>query len=187
MRVALILLALAGCSDGGGGSPDLGAVADLSTPLPTIPPALALPAAGQTLLLHALGRGVQIYTCSSTTDADAGVSYGFVFTAPDAMLLDEQMNVIGHHSAGPTWALTDGSQITGSVLAKLASPDPTAIPWLLLKGASNNGTGKLAPAAYVHRLNTQGGVGPTMGCDATTVGTQARVQYSADYYFWGPG
>jgi hypothetical protein len=184
MRLALIVFALSGCSNGSS-PPDLGEAIDMSIPLPTIPSALALPESGQSLLLHAIGRGVQIYTCSSATSGDGGATYSYVFSAPDAMLLDAQMNVIGHHSAGPTWALTDGSNVVGMVLAKMAAPDPTAIPWLLLKVATNNGVGQLAHAKYVHRLHTQGGLAPTVGCDAGSVGAQARVDYSADYYFWG--
>src|SRR5262249_49849243 len=163
---------------------DLSAGPDLAIPLPTIPSALALPESGQQLLLHAIGKGVQIYTCTASTDVDGGVGgYAWVFTAPDAMLLDEQMNSIGHHYAGPTWDLTDGSHIVGSVLVKSAAPSPTAIPWLLLKVVTNGGTGKLATAKYVHRLNTAGGVAPAAGCDAGSAGTQARIDYNADYYF----
>ncbi len=195
MRITMILmLALAGCGgdgvpDGGaadlGASADLAAAADLAIPLPSVPAALALPEANQQLLLHAIGKGVQIYTCTAST-GDGGVGYAWVFTAPDAMLLDEQMSAIGHHYAGPTWDLTDGSHIVGSVLAKAAAPSPTAIPWLLLKVVTNGGAGKLATAKYVHRLHTAGGIAPSSGCDAASAGTQARVDYTADYYFWGP-
>jgi uncharacterized protein DUF3455 len=196
MRITMIfLLAVAGCGgdDTAGEGGDLGAPADLSgaadmaIPLPAIPSALALPEAGQQLLLHAIGKGVQIYTCMPSTDADGGVGgYAWVFSAPDAMLLDEQMSTIGHHYVGPTWDLTDGSHIVGSTLAKAAAPSATAIPWLLLKVVTNGGAGKLAAAKYVHRLNTAGGVAPSTGCDAGSAGTQARVDYTADYYFWGP-
>jgi hypothetical protein len=190
MRISLTMLALAsvGCSDGGsGGAADLAAAADLAIPIPSFPSSLA-PPAGQSILLHAIGKGAQIYACSSgSSGADAGTSYAFVFVAPDASLFDEQMNVIGHHSAGPTWMLNDGSQIVGTVLSKAPGPDPTAaIPWLLLTVSSNVGAGKLASAAYVQRLDTHGGVAPTTGCDTSTVGIQARVDYTADYYFWGP-
>lgn len=33
-------------------------------------------------------------------------------------------------------------------------------------------------------LNTAGGEAPATGCDATTVDTETRVPYSADYYFY---
>ena len=33
-------------------------------------------------------------------------------------------------------------------------------------------------------INTMGGKAPTTGCDSTTVTTELRVDYSADYYFY---
>ena len=157
---------------------------ELTVGSPTIPPPLALPQTGASLLLHAIGRGVQIYTCSAST-IGGNTSYAFALTAPDATLYDEQMHAIGKHSAGPTWTLTDGSNVVGALQAKSPSPTPAAVPWLLLKVASNNGAGRLARATFVHRLNTSGGLAPASGCDAGTVGKQARVDYTADYYFWG--
>ena len=44
--------------------------------------------------------------------------------------------------------------------------------------------GEFSDIAVVQRLNTAGGKAPTTGCDATTVDTQTRVPYSADYYFY---
>lgn len=40
-------------------------------------------------------------------------------------------------------------------------------------------------ARFIHRVNTAGGVAPTTGCDAANVGATRRVNYTADYYFWG--
>ena len=68
--------------------------------------------------------------------------------------------------------------------AKVPSPDPTAIPWLLLSAVSTGGPGKLADVTSIQRLNTSGGVAPATGCDAGHVGTNARVPYSADYLFY---
>jgi hypothetical protein len=71
--------------------------------------------------------------------------------------------------------------------------DPTAIPWLRLKttsAAAGPGGDRLARTTCIQRVNTGGGVAPTSGCDASTVGKEARVGYTADYYFGkatGPG
>jgi hypothetical protein len=191
MRIAMIVVLVAGCGgadDGApdfGGSGDLSAIADLAIPLPTIPSALALPESGQSLLLHAAAHGTQDYACMASSGTDGGVGYAFVFTAPDAVLSDEQLTVIGHHYAGPTWELTDGSKVVGMVSARSNAPEAGAIPWLLLTVTSNSGVGTLAHAKYVHRLATHGGVAPATGCDAGSLGTQVRIDYTADYYFWG--
>ena len=36
----------------------------------------------------------------------------------------------------------------------------------------------------IQRVNTRGGAAPVGGCDETHVGTEARVDFSADYYFY---
>jgi hypothetical protein len=36
----------------------------------------------------------------------------------------------------------------------------------------------------IQRVNTTGGLAPTSGCGATTVGAVADVPYTADYYFY---
>ena len=38
----------------------------------------------------------------------------------------------------------------------------------------------------IQRLNTKGGRAPTTGCDAQHQGEMARVNYTADYYFYAP-
>ena len=45
------------------------------------------------------------------------------------------------------------------------------------------GSGELAGARFVQRVNTSGGVGPTGACP--TAGTERRVDYTADYIFYG--
>jgi hypothetical protein len=62
--------------------------------------------------------------------------------------------------------------------------DPTAIPWLLLQAASHVGDGRMSSVTYIQRFDTVGGIAPAGGCDATTVGTVARVDYTATYYFY---
>jgi hypothetical protein len=36
----------------------------------------------------------------------------------------------------------------------------------------------------IQRVNTVGGSAPANGCDAATVGQEARVHYTADYRFF---
>jgi hypothetical protein len=143
-----------------------------------IPPQLRAPE-GAKLLLHAIGKGDQIYTCKKQ---DAG--YAWTLKAPEAQLFDEKGHVIGRHFGGPSWRLSDDSQVTGKVVARADSPENDAIPWLLLTAADHSGTGLMSNVASIQRLNTRGGKAPADGCDPAHDGTESRVSYSADYYFY---
>jgi hypothetical protein len=149
---------------------------------PTLPsPTLAVPA-GNRLAFHYDAVGVQIYGCTATVTATATV-YGWVFQAPEATLYGKHDRVKGKHYVGPTWESTDGSTVVGTKLAAFTA-DPTAIPELLLQGVSHTGDGRMSDVTYIQRLDTVAGLAPTTGCDATTVGTTARVDYTATYFFY---
>lgn len=127
------------------------------------------------LLLEAKGDGVQIYTCTST-----GTGGKWTLKAPDAKLLDAQGKVIGTHFAGPTWKLTDGSEVKGKAIANQPSPDPSSVPWLLLQAVPGSGAGAFAAVTYIRRTETHGGAAPK---DACTTG-ETRVPYTATYSFY---
>ena len=162
---------------------------DAGSPPPPLPATLELPEAGLSVLLRAAAQGDQIYRCAATAPdggvGDAGTAYQWAFVAPEATLRDSAGATIGTHFAGPTWRGTDGNQVVGAVAARADAPVAGAIPWLLLRATSNAGAGPFARARFVHRVATTDGVAPTASCDATSVGTERRVAYTADYYFWG--
>jgi hypothetical protein len=137
------------------------------------------PPQGSTLLLEVVADGVQIYTCEAK-----GSLFQWAFKAPEANLFDKQGRQIGTHFAGPTWKMTDGSEIVGEVLAKVDAPQRDAIQWLLLRAKSHQGQGVLDEAAFIRRIDTKGGVTPTAGCDASHLSEQARMRYSAIYQFF---
>jgi len=161
---------------------------------PVVDPPIALPDGGGGVLIHAIGTGTQDYACTAVT-VDGGTSYSWVFTGPEADLADCAMNTIGKHFASdggpgaPEWmTLHDGTYVIGKKLAA-DTPDGggSAIPWLLLEATEHGGgTGPLSLVDYVQRVRTAGGLAPSTGCDATTVGTTSNVAYTADYYFFGP-
>ena len=138
------------------------------------------PPAGAPLLLEVLADGVQIYACEAKEKGPE-----WVFKAPEANLFDAQGRQIGTHFAGPGWKLADGSEVTGAVIAKAEAPVPGAVPWLLLEAKSHAGSGSLAAAATIRRADTKGGAAPATGCDASRLGEQARMRYSATYQFFG--
>jgi Protein of unknown function (DUF3455) len=132
------------------------------------------------LLVEVQADGVQVYACETT---DKGPEW--VFKAPEANLFDADGRQIGTHFAGPSWKLVDGSEITGAVVAKADAPVSGSIPWLLLQVKTKKGSGRLAAVTTIRRADTKGGAPPATGCDASHVGEQVRMRYSANYQFFG--
>jgi hypothetical protein len=147
---------------------------------PTVPAEIAIPA-GNTLFMEVFADGVQIYTCKAKDD---GTGYEWAFKAPEATLYDSSMNVIGTHGEGPFWEASDGSRVEGKVEARVPSSDPAAIPWLLLATTSTGTEGMFASTTFIHRLETVAGIAPTNGCDEAAIGTEARIPYTATYYYY---
>ena len=139
---------------------------------------------GQTVVLKALGKGVQIYACKATA-ADPG-KFEWSFKEPEADLTNKKGKKIGKHYGGPTWEASDGSRVVGEVLKKADAPRTGAVPWLLLKAKTNEGNGTFARVTYIQRVDTDGGVAPSAGCDQAHINTEARIDYEANYYFYGP-
>jgi hypothetical protein len=146
------------------------------SPRAVVPPALAVPA-GHRLAFELRAEGVQVYACAA---GQGGLAW--VFQSPEATLTETDGRAAGRHFAGPTWEAPDGSRVVGAKAAA-ATPDPSAIPWLLLRASSNAGAGRMAEVAWVQRIETQGGL-PPAGCDAGQVGAVARVPYRATYAFY---
>jgi hypothetical protein len=143
---------------------------------------LVPPPADAVLLLELAADGVQIYACE-TKDGRAE----WAFKAPEAMLFDRQGRQVGTHFGGPTWKLDDGSAVAGEVMARADAPEGGAIPWLLLRAKSHEGSGALSRVAYIRRADTKSGAAPKGGCDAGHVSQQARMRYSAIYQFFSAG
>jgi Protein of unknown function (DUF3455) len=124
--------------------------------------------------VHAYAKGVQIYRWNGTA---------WVFVAPSAELYADAggHGQIGTHYAGPTWESVSGSKVVGAVIDRCA-PSPNAIPWLKLGAVSASGPGIFSRIAFIQRVNTVGGTAPTTG--GTVVGEEARVPYTAEYYFY---
>ncbi len=146
-----------------------------------VPPKLAV-SAGLELVLSAQGVGSQIYTCKAAADG----AFSWSLKAPDAELRGRDSKLIGHHFAGPTWKLTDASEVTGKAAAHVDSPDADSIPWLLVNVVSHAGKGLLAKVTTIQRLHTRGGKPPAAGCDDSHKDAETKSSYAADYYFYAP-
>jgi len=125
---------------------------------------------------------VQIYDCKPNKDDPA--RFEWVFRAPEAELFDAAGKNIGKHYAGPTWESNDGSKVVGEVKARDNSPDPNAIPWLLLSAKSTSGNGVFSQTQSIQRVHTAGGNAPAAGCSQAQAGKELRVPYKAMYYFY---
>jgi hypothetical protein len=119
---------------------------------PMVPSDIRVPE-GNNVHFHGFAEGVQIYTWN-------GDSWGT--SVPEAVLFDDDGNVVAIHYAGPTWESNSGSKVVGAVVPPRVTVDPAAIPWLLLSAAHTEGPGILAATTYIHRVNTVGGLPPSM-------------------------
>jgi len=129
---------------------------------------------GSTLAFHAYARGSQIYRWSGSA---------WTFVAPDAELFADAggRGKIGTHYAGPTWESVSGSTVVGAVQER-CTPNPSAIPWLLLGAQTAKGPGIFHGVIAIQRLNTVGGNAPTS--PGTVIGEIEKVPYSAEYFFY---
>jgi hypothetical protein len=162
---------------------------DLSIKPPDVPGIIQVPAGNQ-LFRAAHAVGTQDYVCLST--GWASPAYGpqaTLFNEDNEQILTHFLSAypVGSATFFPTWQDSRDTSTVWASAVKDASytPDPTAIAWLLLKvvGKAVGPTGgdKMMSTTYIQRLNTTGGLKPTLPC---TEGDRALVPYTADYFFY---
>jgi hypothetical protein len=141
---------------------------------PEVPVVIKAPE-GNKVLFHVYAEGVQIYSWNGSA---------WVFLAPEATLFADLggKGAVGIHYAGPTWESASGSKVVGARDASAPSPNATSIPLLLLHAVTAEGPGIFARTTYIQRVNTLGGVAPSG--PGASVGEQARVPYTAEYFFY---
>jgi len=149
---------------------------------PDVPDAIKAPA-GEELVLQARASGAQIYACRQGTEG----KIQWILAGPEAQLHDQKGSVIGRHYAGPTWKLSDGSEVRGKAIAQVDSPDADSIPWLLVTATSHSGNGALTRVTSIQRIHTRGGQAPSVSaCNPSRLDSEVRSNYTADYYFYAP-
>jgi hypothetical protein len=129
---------------------------------------------GNRVSSHVYALGVQIYRWT-------GSSWAFV--GPEAALFADPgfHGQVGIHYEGPTWEANDGSQVVAARQAG-CTPFLGAIPWLRLEATSTSDHGVFGRVTYIQRVNTIGGTAPAEA--GAFVGEEARVPYTAEYYFY---
>lgn len=148
---------------------------------PQVPENLKVPVT-EVVLLKAVGKGTQIHVCSAKPGDES--QFAWVLDRPQADLADEKGDVIGKHYKGPIWEAADGSKVTGQVQQRANAPNGNAVPWLLLKAASHEGSGTFARVTYIQRVDTITGLAPLTGCDKAHAGDEASADYQATYFFY---
>src|SRR6516164_9830384 len=115
--------------------PVLAVAALLASPaVAQVPAAIAAPGEAVVATFHA--EGAQVYDCK----ADANGKLAWQFREPIATLLRDG-STAGRHYAGPNWEASDGSAVTGKVIANVPGSTPRDIPWLKLDVIARHGTG----------------------------------------------
>ena len=145
---------------------------------PAVPPRLQ-PSAGEEAAFALSATGVHVYECRPTGNG----RFMWTFTNPDATLTDGAVSRAVQRAPN-SFESSDDRSSTTSVVRSSASAGADNLPWLLLAARSPSGAGLFSGVTSVQRVNTSGGVAPRDGCDASTAGTQTRVAFSADYYFY---
>jgi uncharacterized protein DUF3455 len=149
---------------------------------PDVPDAITIPE-GLEPVLFVRAKGSQVYTCQAGTDG----KFAWILKGPEAELKDRKDKVIGEQSAGPTWKLKDGSEVTGKEVAHVDSLDPDSVPWLLVDVINNSKKGALADVTKIQRVHTHGGKpGDQDACDESHKDAEAKSSFTADYYFFAP-
>lgn len=139
---------------------------------PDVPVEIQAPE-GHKVHFRGYAEGVQIYTWNGTT---------WGASVPEAVLFDDEDQIVAIHYGGPAWESNSGSLVMGAVARPRVTVDPDAIPWLLLSATYNAGPGLFAATTYIQRVNTTGGKAPSV--PGEFVGQSARMPYTADYYFF---
>ena len=150
--------------------------------------------------LRGRGVGTQNYECQPVNSLGR---VGWVLFTPQATLFDDQDEQLITHFFSPN-PIENGivrvawqdSRDTSSVWGRIveSSDDPNfvnagAIPWLKIErvGAQAGPTGgdTLSRTTFIQRLNTEGGLAPSTGCERPTdIGKKQFVPYAADYFFY---
>jgi Protein of unknown function (DUF3455) len=166
---------------------------------PPVPANIQVPT-GNKAFLVGHGVGTQNYVC-----LPSGTGFKFALFTPQATLFnDADKEIITHYfSPNPveggairaTWQNSrDASIVWGKVQPGDSSSDsafvaPGAVAWLkvTVAGTDEGPTGgdTLTRTTFIQRLNTAGGLAPSVGCSSVAnVGSEAFVPYTADYFFY---
>ncbi|HUP31196.1 MAG TPA: DUF3455 domain-containing protein [Usitatibacter sp.] len=122
--------------------------------------------------------GTHVYECRAGRGG-----YAWTFLNPDATLFDGTRS-IGTHSTVGSWESSSDRSSTSGRVAATQPAGPGNLPWALYRTQSTTGAGLFNGVTSVQRVNTIGGAAPATGCTDTSLGTETRVAFTADFYFY---
>jgi len=143
------------------------------------------PSADEVAAFRLRASGVQVYECRALlTNPDR---FAWQFVAPDVTLTDPTTggDTAVLRSVDLWNSLTDRSSVS-AVLRATQSAGTTNLPWTYMRAIPASPDGMFAGVTSIQRVNTSGGAAPATGCAADTAGSEARVPFSAEYYFYKP-
>ncbi|KAF2865390.1 hypothetical protein BDV95DRAFT_448492, partial [Massariosphaeria phaeospora] len=154
---------------------------------------LKAPTPDISLMLIALGRGTQNYTCADASAATLPTQVGAVaqlFNASCAVAnnalgqIDENPNSIGMHFFAdlttPEFDIPGVGNTQAKKVDEMNAPNAANIKWLRLEAKQETST---SAVRQIYRLNTVGGLAPK-NCEGQTPGAVITVQYQAQYWIY---
>ena len=169
-------LSMAACTTNGGMPP-------MPFAQDSLPASVQVPT-GHQVAFETAAAGEVTYECRAKKNMAS--EFEWVFVSPKAELKSRTGEKLGTYYGPPaTWDFNDGAKVSGA--QQSVAPNGIGnLPLQLVKAQPAVGNGMAQGVSYVQRVATWGGVAPAMPCNASNMGSQQVVTYSADYIFWKP-
>jgi hypothetical protein len=141
------------------------------------------PSADEAPAFRLSASGVQVYECREALTQPG--QYRWAFVNPDMTLSDPASgaDVATSRSIDEWNSLTDLSSVS-AVLRATQHAGGDNLPWAYMRAIPTSQDGMFAGVTSIQRVNTRGGAAPGTGCSADTAGSEARVPFTAEYYFY---
>jgi hypothetical protein len=150
------------------------------------------PSADLSLVLIALGRGTQNYTCATPTSKPTAIgAVADLFNASCSVAggslgqIEDDTTSIGSHfffdNTTPEFDVVGLGNTLTKKTENMTAPDPqNDVPWLLLEALEQGST---STVRKIYRLNTVGGLAPQT-CEGVAEGETVTVEYEAQYWIY---
>ena len=139
------------------------------------------PGANESLAMIVPAKGVQIYECrarrikSEDTNGRSWLPKPISSTRAGTGSADTMPAHTGNRPMAARSGYGEGTRRRAS---------GRRYAWLLLAATSVGSEGSFSKVTSIQRVSTVGGVAPKAGCSQAAAGTPARIDYTADYYFF---
>ena len=138
--------------------------------------------ANESLAMIVPAKGVQIYECRAKKEQAKGLRMGIRGSRSRSLRRARKQDwppLCRPPLGGHGW-----QQHRGYCEGAGRRADGRRHSRLLLSAKSVGPEGAFSKVTSIQRVNTAGGGAPKTGCSEAAVGTPARIEYTADYYFF---